>query len=179
MAMSDLPPTVAAFVSRLKDAGFEETGRDEGSMDSGWVHFRRSPMEIALSKDRSQWSVQMRDVQWRDWIAFPLLEGFGRVGAVGDPFAPRRDRDPARDYDVPDSVRWLIRQLLVARLTDASAVSDAKRLAFQRDTITVLLERDPSGWSVRVRSGEWDAATELALPRFEGFTQTSRHDAGT
>jgi hypothetical protein len=165
MAEPELPPAVAAFAARLKDAGFEETGRDEGPMDSGQIRFRRRPVEISLTKDRSQWSVEMTHVRWRDWIAFPLLEGSGLPGEAGDPFAPGPDRDPARGYDVPDSVRWLIRQLLAARLTDASASPD--RLAFRRGPVTVALERDPTGWSVRVRSGEW----ELALPRFEGFAQ--------
>jgi hypothetical protein len=140
-------------------------------MDSGSVHFRRNPMEISLSKDRSQWSVDMKDIQWRDWIAFPLLEGFGLSGAAGDPFAPRRDRDRARDYDVPNSVRWLIRQLLAAHLVETSDSGDPTRLAFQRDSITVSLERDSTGWLVRVHSDEWDSAAELALPRFEGFTE--------
>jgi hypothetical protein len=172
MANSELPPTVAEFAARLRAAGFEETGRDEGSMDSGSVRFRRNPMEISLTKDRSQWSVEMRDAGWRKWIAFPLLEGFGMSGAGGDPFAPRRDRDAARDYDVPDSVRWLIRQLLAARLAEATDSGSLTRLAFQRDSIVVSLERDSTGWSVRVRSDEWDSATELELPRFEGFTET-------
>jgi hypothetical protein len=75
---------------------------------------------------------------------FPCSKDSVLSDAAGDPFALRRDRDPARKYDVPDSVRWLIRQLLSARLAKASDLSSSTRLAFQRGSVTVSLERDPN-----------------------------------
>jgi len=74
----ELPENVAWFVKQLESSGFEETRREGGTMDSGVITFRRQPVEVALVKDRSQWSVDLVADGWaeRDRVSFPLFHGF-------------------------------------------------------------------------------------------------------
>jgi hypothetical protein len=141
-------------------------------MDSARILFRRGTVAVSLWKDRSQWSLDVMVDGWRDSMSFPLLDGFGLPGSTGDPFAPRRSRDRAADYDVPDAVRWLIRQLLSAGLADTSSLEEQRCLVFQREPVTVRLDRDSGGWSVHLCVGGSDTDTWVALPRFEGFAET-------
>jgi hypothetical protein len=68
----DLPDNVAWLVRQLRSSGFEETQREPGTMDSGFIAFRRDPVEVRLVKDRSQWSVDLIADGWseRDRVAF-------------------------------------------------------------------------------------------------------------
>jgi hypothetical protein len=76
--MNELPENVGWFVAELRGSGFAETERDQGPMDSELIVFRREPVELRLTKDRSQWSVDLIADGWpeRDWVDFPLFHGF-------------------------------------------------------------------------------------------------------
>jgi hypothetical protein len=76
--VTDLPENVDWFVRQLGSSGFIETRREEGTMDSELIVFRREPVEVRLIKDRSQWSVDLIADTWpeRDRLTFPLFHGF-------------------------------------------------------------------------------------------------------
>lgn len=172
MKAAELPPGVAQFAQQLSEAGFDQVASENGTMDSGHILFRRGPLAVSVWKDRSQWSLDVMVDGWRDSMSFPLLGGYGRPGSTGDPFAPRRSRDRAADYDVPDAVRWLIRQLLSAGLADKSSLDEQRCLVFQREPVTVRLDRDSRGWSVHLCVEGSGPDAWITLPRFEGFAES-------
>ena len=132
-------------------------------MDSGVMVLRRDAIEVQLGKDRGEWSAGVAVDGWREAIPFPLLEGFGRESGGPDVLAPRPDRDPARRYDVPSSVRWLIRILLGQRFED---VSDGDSLSFRREPVTIDLVPTDGRWSAHLSV---DGRPPIELPRFHGF----------
>lgn len=74
--MEDLPDQVGWFVGQLHASGFEQVAdeRSESFGDRSLV-FRRAPLELRLTKDRGQWSVDLIADGWseRDRVLFPLF----------------------------------------------------------------------------------------------------------
>jgi hypothetical protein len=170
MDTAELPEVVAAFALHLVDKGFDEIRRERGTMDSALIVLRRSPVEIWLTSDRSEWSASLCVDGWRDSVAFPLFEGFGRSGADAGDLAPRRSRDPARHYPVPEPVRWLVRQLLGARFEERDPPSSSTdRFVFRRTPVTVWLLRDEHRWSVDATVEGWPERDQIIFPPFNGF----------
>ncbi len=135
-------------------------------MDSGVVVLRHDTVEVHVGKDRGAWSMEVTADPWRYGVPLPLFEIPGRhaEGGDGDPFPPRPYRDPARGYDVPASVRRLIRVLLSHRFED---VSHGDALTFRREPVEMALDRAGDGsWSVRLIV---DGSPPLDLPPFHGF----------
>ena len=165
-----LPPIVDHYAQGLTNAGFVEIRREAGSMGTGVAGFRREPIELWFSKDRGgHWFLDVAVDGWRSRVAFPALEGCSHGEPGGDAFPPRRDRDPARHYDVPPAVRWLIRQLLSAKLAESPKFDRSHHLVFQRDPLTVAVDRRPQGWAVDLSVEHREVSESLALPRFVGF----------
>ena len=172
ISKSELPETVAEFAQQLDEKGFRETHREWGGMDSGVIVCRREPLEIGLVKERSQWMLDLSVDGWRETVAFPLLEGFGLPGHTHAHLDPRPSRDPARRYDVPDAVRWLIRQLLSARFNEHGDTQSAPpdSIVFRREPVVVSLTQDRTGWSVDMTVERWPKRDHVRFPRFEGFS---------
>jgi hypothetical protein len=171
MDYAGLPELVAAFALQLVGKGFEEVRHERGTMDSAIIVLRRSPVEMWLTSDRSEWSAELSADDWRDTVSFPLFEGFGRSGSDGGNLAPRRSRDPARHYPVSGSVRWFVRQLLGARFEecDPPTSSSTDRYAFRRTPVTVRLLHDAQRWSVDVTVDGWPERDQIVMPPFNGF----------
>ena len=78
--MSDLPEQVSCLVRRLRSSGFT-LERDETTPElfgNRLFVFRRTPVELRVTKDRGQWSVDLIADGWpeHDRVLFPLLHGF-------------------------------------------------------------------------------------------------------
>lgn len=156
----DLSSEVAEFAAGLRDAGFAETRREPGTMDSGIIGYRRDPVEIVLVKDRGFWSVDLTRDGWRDSVGY----GIGLSALTGDSLPPRPDRDRARRYEVPGLIRWLIRGLLSAGFTDSSEAGVAARYHFRREDLEVRLWSERAAWRVELMADGW--SEPLSLPGF-------------
>jgi hypothetical protein len=79
--MEEWPDSVRRLVSQLEDHGFDRVSDETNSNVFGnrLVIFRRSPLEIRVTKDRSQWSLDVTADGWpeADRIYFPLFHGSG------------------------------------------------------------------------------------------------------
>jgi hypothetical protein len=78
--MTDLPEQVAWLVRQVRANGFT-LERDETATESfgnRLLVFRRAPVELRVTKDRGQWSVDLIADGWSesDRIYFPLFHGF-------------------------------------------------------------------------------------------------------